>query len=156
MRGLANSLGSEDGTGSAARFFGPVGIAVDGANNVFVGDGQSTVRRITPAGVVTTVGSGAGQSGVAVDSVGNLFVSYYWTNTIRKGVGPATLNLGIFPVLTLNYSVGMPLRIEVTTDLSNSNSWTTLTNLTLPSSPYNFVDTSSPLSIRRYYRAVQP
>src|ERR1700722_1527159 len=36
--GLAGAPGSADGTGSAARFNFPFGVAVDGAGNVYVGD----------------------------------------------------------------------------------------------------------------------
>ncbi|MGH9422615.1 MAG: hypothetical protein ACRD3J_21745, partial [Thermoanaerobaculia bacterium] len=54
---------SVDGTGSAARFAGPYGVATDRLGNVYVTDTfNNTVRRITSAGVVSTV---AGQAGVA-------------------------------------------------------------------------------------------
>ena len=53
------SLAEVDGTGGAASFKRPRGIAVDTAGNVFVADeGGPTIRRITPAGVVKTLSPG--------------------------------------------------------------------------------------------------
>jgi sugar lactone lactonase YvrE len=56
VAGSPGSFGSLDGTGSAARFFNPQGVTVDGAGNIYVSDtSNNTIRKITPAGVVTTV-----------------------------------------------------------------------------------------------------
>jgi sugar lactone lactonase YvrE len=101
LAGLAASFGSADGTGSAARFFGPTGIATDSAGNVYVADtGNSTIRKITPAGMVSTfagtagaIGSADGTGsaarfdipiGIATDSAGNVYVADQGNSTIRK------------------------------------------------------------------------
>jgi len=94
------SVGSKDGAGTTATFSDPIGVAVDKNGNVYVTDaGNNKIRKITPAGVVSTVaGTGAQGSadgvgatatfsypeGVAVDSSGVLYVSDFNNHKIRK------------------------------------------------------------------------
>jgi glucose/arabinose dehydrogenase len=101
LAGTAGSYGSADGTGADARFYYPYGVAVDGDGNVYVADTiNHTIRKITPAGVVTTLAGTAGAVGstdgtgadarfnepygVAVDGDGNVYVTDRYNHTIRK------------------------------------------------------------------------
>ena len=84
IAGLAGVSGTNDGAGSYARFVYPTGSAVDGAGNLYVTD-ATTVRMITPAGVVSTIAGGFNDPlGVAVDSATNLYVGDTGSGTIRK------------------------------------------------------------------------
>src|SRR5207302_8776748 len=102
LAGLAGSYGSADGAGSDARFNYPGSVAVDGMGNVYVADADNnTIRKVTSAGVVTTLGGltsttgsadGTGSDarffyprGVAVDRAGNVYVADTANNTIRMG-----------------------------------------------------------------------
>lgn len=44
-----------DGTGSAARFVDPIIAGIDFDGNIYMRDNGTTIRKVTPAGVVTTV-----------------------------------------------------------------------------------------------------
>jgi hypothetical protein len=57
--------------------------------------------------------------------------------------------------LTISGAVGSRLQVLVSSDLSNSGGWTTLTNLTLTASPVTFADPGGDLPSARYYRLVQ-
>jgi sugar lactone lactonase YvrE len=68
IAGSPGVSGSTDGNGAVARFNTPTGIAVDAADNVYVTDnGNHTVRKITPEGVVSTLAGAAGQYGAIED-----------------------------------------------------------------------------------------
>jgi subtilase family serine protease len=64
LAGSPGLTGTNDGTGSAARFNDPYGLAVDGNGNLYIADTLNyTVRKMTPGGAVTTIGGRAGVSG---------------------------------------------------------------------------------------------
>jgi len=92
-----------DGTGTAALFYWPTGVAVDGTGNVYVNDSNNqAVRMITPSGVVSTVAGLPwnssvysdgpstvakfmyGAQGISVDGSGNVYVADLGNNRIRK------------------------------------------------------------------------
>jgi hypothetical protein len=62
-------------------------------------------------------------------------------------VNPAGVSLGLYPGVTISGVVGYNYIIQTTTDLSNTNSWVTLTNLTLTQPVQIWVDTNSDASL---------
>lgn len=99
IAGLAGVKASIDGTGAGARFLSPSGMAMDRAENLYVTD-HTTIRKITPTGVVSTVAGKSdvrghvdgpaadarfdGANGLAIDEDDNLYVSETNNHTIRK------------------------------------------------------------------------
>ena len=77
LAGAAGTMGSTDGTGAAARFNNPNGIAIDASGNLYVADtGNQTIRLVTPAGVVTTIAGTAGIAGTANGT--GAAATFYW------------------------------------------------------------------------------
>jgi hypothetical protein len=100
LAGSAGTFGSTDGTGSAARFYGPHGITTDGTNLYVVDRANYTIRKMVIAtGVVTTLAGKVGTSG-RMDGTGaaarfdlpegittdgtNLYVADTFNTIIRK------------------------------------------------------------------------
>src|SRR3954467_1472404 len=99
--GRAGESGSADGSLTTARFNSPNGITFDSGGNLFVADyGNNIIRKITAAGVVSTIAGSAGVSGsadgtgstarfngpqgIAVDANGNVYVTDRKNATVRK------------------------------------------------------------------------
>ncbi len=101
------TVGFLDGVGTSATLSGPVSIAFDKSGNLYVTDYflisipyiNDFIRKITPAGVVTTLAGNVNQgyvdgqggvaqffapNGVAVDASGNVYVADIGNNVIRK------------------------------------------------------------------------
>ncbi|MHA4846074.1 NHL domain-containing protein [Flavitalea antarctica] len=94
----------DNGNALNAQLSLPNGIAIDKNDNIYVADaGSNTVRKITPAGIITTFAGGAGTgyagdggpatsakfqigspTGVATDGCGNLYIADYSNHVIRK------------------------------------------------------------------------
>jgi len=96
-----NYHGDADGTAQDARFFNPIDVAVDSkSGDIYVADqGNHRIRKITPAGVVSTLAGSTGgyadgigaaarfdnPAGIAVDSKsGNIYVADRGNHRIRK------------------------------------------------------------------------
>jgi uncharacterized protein (TIGR03437 family) len=98
----AYKFSGDGGPATAASLNGPRGVAVDAAGNMHIaGDGNQRIRRVTPAGGITTVaGNGSGgfsgdggpatsaslsdPFGVAVDAAGNLYIADTSNYRVRK------------------------------------------------------------------------
>ena len=81
----SGTMASVDGTGTAASFAEPLGIAINSAGNLYVVDYASQkIRKVTPAGVVTTLVSGYMAFGLAVDASNVIYFTNYFQNRIYK------------------------------------------------------------------------
>ena len=98
--------GGSDGVGGKARFIFPTGVRTDSAGDVYVAEScNQTIRKVTPAGLVTTLAGSAGVIGSSdgvgsaalfdnpadalPDANGNIYVIDTYNQTLRKGV-PST------------------------------------------------------------------
>jgi DNA-binding beta-propeller fold protein YncE len=114
-----DTLGFRDGTGTVALFNRPIGICTDDSGNVYVADTyNNAIRKITTAGMVTTI-SGKGSDsigyrdgaaanalfydpvGVAVDKSGNIYVTDNGNDVVRK-----ISTLGIVSTFAGNDTIG--------------------------------------------------
>jgi PKD repeat protein len=107
LAGSGGNPGYADGLGPQAQFNRPGNIALDGKGNVYVADAfNDVIRKITPAGVTTTIAGRPGVAGYAddvgtnalfrnpygitFDTNGDLFVADTYNYVIRKLVTDGT------------------------------------------------------------------
>lgn len=129
------TAGSTNGNISGAKFSSPNSICMDKSGNIYISDGANNrIRMITPGGTVSTyAGSGtngfldgpkataqfSGSFGVCTDDSGNVYVSDFTNQRIRKitaltgmvstiaGTGVAGYNDGPANVAQFNYPRGI-------------------------------------------------
>ena len=110
----------DGGQATDAVLYAPYGVACDAAGNLYIADnGNSVVRKINTAGIITTIagtGTTHGYSGdggqataaklfalvsLGLDAIGNLYIADYGNNRIRK-----VNTLGIITTIVGNGTVG--------------------------------------------------
>jgi hypothetical protein len=100
LAGQGGISGSQDGTGSNATFSFQRSLAMNSQGDLFVINASSVIRKITPAGVVTTVAGSAGiyehqdgnganarfnySIGLTIDKNDNIYVADFRNQVIRK------------------------------------------------------------------------
>jgi RHS repeat-associated protein len=176
LAGTAGEIGGSDGTGSAASFFSPSGIAVDSKGAVYVADSSTaTIRKITPGGAVTTIGGtaffpgsldGPGAiarfsypAGIAVaNGTGNIYVAEQGNNMIRVGVpsssGLTLTSMGLENAQFTFNAAGpnaLAMQVQVSSDLINWMPWTSVTPFMGAAS---LLDNNGPGPSARFYRGV--
>ncbi|ARK98201.1 hypothetical protein BOC43_28645 [Burkholderia pseudomallei] len=116
------SSGFADGQGTSAKFFGPIGIAVDTSDTLYVADfGNNAIRKIATDGTVSTLAGGGGSgsvdgqgtsakftrpAGIVVDTSGTLYVADSGNNAIRKITPDGTVS-------TLARGLNLPMAIAL-------------------------------------------
>uniref|UniRef100_UPI00404B8A90 hypothetical protein n=1 Tax=Cephaloticoccus sp. TaxID=1985742 RepID=UPI00404B8A90 len=149
LAGQAGVSGSADGSGTAALFFKPAGLAIDSTGNVYVADmGNSTLRKISAGGVVSTLAGlptidglmdGAGSNawfaepeGLTLDSAGNIYVADTANAVLRK-VTPEGLVTTLALVGTAPQIITQPVSITI-----NSGGKATFSVLAIGDAPMSY------------------
>ena len=134
--GVPGIVGSSDGT-DTARFNFPFGLAIDSSRNLYLADtANHIIRKVTPAGAVTTLAGVPGVSGnvdgtgsdarfgrpagVAVDSNGNVYISDEDYHVIRKAY-PAPPDMPTVDLITAQ--VGVPRHFSISNQTTTAWSW---------------------------------
>ena len=84
LAGTANTAGTADGTGTVAKFYEPFGITLSGSDYFVADTYNHTIRKLTSAGVVTTIAGTAGTAG-ATDGTGSAALFYGPKSLVSDG-----------------------------------------------------------------------
>jgi len=129
----------------ASGFNIPVGLAFDNASNLYAADLGDNKIYIFTNGLATAKGIIA--SGLTSPD----FIAFAPNQTPTFNV-----SIKMFAGIILNNGqIGSNYLIQATANLNSSN-WTTLTNVTLPSNSYIYIDYSSYTNNQQFYRVVMP
>jgi hypothetical protein len=176
LAGTNAVTGSTDGTNSAARFNGPIGIAIDSGGNLYVCENlNNTDRKMTRSGadwVVTTIGGIAGVAGLTdgygtnalfnypyalcASDQGNLVIADLGNTAVRLGRLPPSLGLRWSPSgIVLSWpAYGGSFVVERSGSLSPGATWTSLGEGVPGADGYTL--TNSPGSAAAFFRLRLP
>jgi streptogramin lyase len=126
--GTPTIWGHNDGTAFSAKFKQLVGLTFDPSGNLFAVESSGTVRKIDPSGLVSTVAGAPDQAGyangngtaarfyvptgIASDSLGNLYVADQAAHRIRRietASAPAVSEVSTFAGSSAGFVNGLPL-----------------------------------------------
>jgi N-acetylneuraminic acid mutarotase len=144
----------------------PPAISVQPTNNTVSPNGNVTISVSATGGVLSyqwqlngTNISGATGASLTVTNVSSTNIGVY-TVIVNNAAGsvtsrPVTLasvDIKLFAGVIVTGPLGSNYLIQATSNLLNS--WTTLTNVALPTQPYIYIDYGSPTNRQQFYRAV--
>jgi kumamolisin len=107
---LAGTAGSTNGSGNAATFTTPNGVAIDSSGTLYIADtGNNLIRKIVSGSVSTMAGTGgqfSAPGGIAVDNFSNVYVADSGNDVIRKISPSGTVTLVAGQIGVAGYANG--------------------------------------------------
>ncbi len=84
----------DGGPATAALIDTPSALALDSSSNLYIADSANgNIRRVTPAGIISTFATIAGPTGLAFDSAGLLYVSQASLHTVSRIAADGTISV---------------------------------------------------------------
>ena len=144
----------------------PPAITIQPTNNTVSPNGGVTLNVAATGGVLSyqwklngTNIAGANSASLTITNVSAANIGVY-TVTVNNASGSVTsraatlasVDIKLFAGVVVNGPLGSNYLIQANSNLLSS--WTTLTNVALPTQPYVYIDYSSPTNRQQFYRAV--